>query len=206
MLPDTNIRLAVGKDKFILALPDTFIATIHERTAQIGFLNEYLYLCEDVKTLQMKIFLRKYAFALVAVLALCLSGCNKVKQINVTSVNLEAVSMRGFRGVTAFLAVGIDNPAMQIGLSDINGCLKYSGKILGRLAMDPFTMEAKSAEIYHLRAEITIEPDAGLRELTALMDKETLLGCTVDISVKATLKGDLSKTLKFKDIPVEKLL
>lgn len=150
--------------------------------------------------------MRRYLPALFVVLLLSLSGCNKVRQINVTSLDIESVSMRGFRGATLFLAVGIDNPAMQIGLSDISGCLKSSGKVLGRLEMDPFTIVAKSAEIYHLKADVSIEPGAGLRELTALMDKNTLLGCTVDVSVKATLKGGVSKILKFKDIPVEKLL
>ncbi len=144
--------------------------------------------------------------ALLVVLLLSLSGCNKVRQINVTSLDVESVSMRGFRGVTLFLAVGIDNPAMQIGLSDINGSLKSGGKVLGRLEMEPFTLVAKSAEIYHLKADLSIEQGAGLRELTALMDRQTLLGCTVDVSVKATLKGGVSKTVRFKDIPVEKLL
>ena len=119
----------------------------------------------------MNNIIRKYAAVILAALALCLSGCNKVRQINVTSVDIESVSMRGFRGIDVFLAVGIDNPAMQIGLSEINGSLKYSGKVLGRLAMDPFTLVSKSAEIYHLKAAISIEKDAGIRELTALMDK-----------------------------------
>lgn len=172
----------------------------------IGFLNEYSYLCEDVNTDTVNNIIRKYAAVILAALALCLSGCNKVRQINVTSVDIESVSMRGFRGIDVFLAVGIDNPAMQIGLSEINGSLKYSGKVLGRLAMDPFTLVSKSAEIYHLKAAISIEKDAGIRELTALMDKETMLECTVDISVRATLKGGVSKTLRFKDIPVRELL
>lgn len=174
--------------------------------SRIGFLNEYSYLCEDVNTDTMNNMIRKYAAAILAALVLCLSGCNKVRQINVTSVDVESISMRGFRGIDVYLAVGIDNPAMQIGLSEINGSLKYSGKVLGRLAMDPFTLVSKSAEIYHLKAAISIEKDAGIRELTALMDKETILGCTVDISVRATLKGGISKTLRFKDIPVRELL
>ena len=63
----------------------------------------------------MNNIIRKYAAVILAALALCLSGCNKVRQINVTSVDIESVSMRGFRGIDVFLAVGIDNPAMQIG-------------------------------------------------------------------------------------------
>lgn len=150
--------------------------------------------------------MRRYLPALLVVLLLSLTGCNKVRQINVTSLDIESVSMHGFRGATLFIAVGIDNPAMQIGLSDISGCLKSSGRVLGRLGMEPFTLVAKSAEIYHLKAEVSIEQGTGLRELAALMDKQALLECTVDVSVKATLKGGVFKTLKFKDIPVEKLL
>ena len=40
----------------------------------------------------------------------------------------------------------------------------------------------------------------------ALTDMETLNMCTVDVSVRATLKGGVSKVLRFNDIPMTKLL
>ena len=64
----------------------------------------------------------------------------------------------------------------------------------------------KSAEIYHLRAVVTIEQGVTLSELAALLDMETLNQCMVDVSARATLKNGLSKVLNFNDIPVKDLL
>ena len=122
---------------------------------------------------------------LMATVMLGLTGCNKLKQIRVTSFDIEAVSPQGLRSLNVFVAVGVDNPAFQIGLSEIEGTLKYSGKIIGKLAMDPFTLQAKSAEIYHLKA---------------------LNECLVDIQVRPELKSGLAKTITLKDIPLKKLL
>lgn len=142
-------------------------------------------------------------------MALCLTGCKdiqNIKNIKVTSVAVETISPNGLRGMTVGLAVGVDNPSFHVDLSEINGALKLSGKVLGRVTMDPFTLHGKSAEIYHLRAAVTIEQGVSLSELTALLDMETLNQCMVDVSARATLKNGLSKVLNFNDIPVKDLL
>ena len=143
---------------------------------------------------------------LMAAVMLGLTGCNKLKQIRVTSFDIEAVSPQGLRSLNVFVAVGVDNPAFQIGLSEIEGTLKYSGKIIGKLAMDPFTLQAKSAEIYHLKALVSLAEGAGLRDLAVLMDQEALNECQVDIQVRPELKSGLAKTITLKDIPPKKLL
>ena len=143
---------------------------------------------------------------LLCAAVLCLSGCGNVKDIKVTSVNVENISLNGFRGANVDLAVGVHNPAFQVELSEIEGCLKLSGKVLGRMAMAPFILHARSTEIYHLETAVSIEHGVTLRELVALTDMETLNMCTVDVSVRATLKGGVSKVLRFNDIPMTKLL
>lgn len=150
--------------------------------------------------------MRRIALALLSAVVLYLSGCNKVKQISVTSVEVESISPAGFRGLYVNLAVGIDNPAFEIGLSEIDGALKHSGKVLGRLAMDSFVLQARSAEIYHLKAKVTIEPGANLAELMALLDEKVLGECMLDVSARVTLKKGVSKVIRLNDIPVKKLL
>ena len=155
---------------------------------------------------KVKKLLQKLSFALLCVAALCLSGCGDIRDLEVTSVQVESIYPNGLRGVIVGLAVGIDNPAFQVGLSEIEGTLKLSGKVLGRMAMDPFVLHARSAETYHLKASVNIEQGVSLAELLALTDMETLNKCMVDVSVKATLKGGISKRLKFNDIPLTNLL
>ena len=154
----------------------------------------------------VKKLIQKLSFALLCAVTLCLSGCGDIRDLEVTSVQIESIAPNGIRGVNVWLAVGIDNPAFHVELSDIEGSLKLSGKVLGRMAMDPFVLHARSAEIYHLRTTLNIEPNVTLTEVLALMDKETLNKCLVDVSVKATLKGGISKRLNFNDIPLTDLL
>lgn len=157
----------------------------------------------------MKNLLKRVILIAVSAMALCLTGCKdiqNIKNIKVTSVAVETVSPNGLRGMTVGLAVGVDNPSFHVDLSEINGALKLSGKVLGRVTMDPFTLHGKSAEIYHLKAAVTIEPGVTLSELAALLDMETLNQCMVDVSARATLKNGLSKVLNFNDIPVKDLL
>ena len=155
---------------------------------------------------KVKELIKKLPVLVLCVLVLCLSGCNKVKQIKVTSVALESVGLRGLKGLDVGVAVGVDNPAFSVDLSEIEGALKHSGKILGRVSLDPFTLHGRSAEIYHLRALVTIEKGVGLQELLPFMKIEMLEQCTLDVSVKVTYKKSVSKVLIFNDIPVKKLL
>ena len=174
---------------------------------KIVFLNEYcIYLCVNLKFVEVRKIVGKLPVLLLCVLVMCLAGCNKVKDIKVTGVMLENIAPNGLRGLDVALAVGIDNPAFHVELSEIEGALKLSGKVLGRMAMDPFVLHARSVETYHLKASLSIEQGVSFSELLVLTDMATLNKCTVDISVRATLKGGLSKVLRFNDIPMTKLL
>ena len=142
----------------------------------------------------------------MSAMLLALGGCKKVKEISVTSVKVEAISPQGLQGINVFLAVGIDNPAMQISLENISGALKHSGRVLGRVTMDPFTVQARSAEVYHLRAFVKLGEDATLKDLLMLTDMAKLYECTVDVSATPRLKSGLGAPITIKDIPLTKLL
>lgn len=158
--------------------------------------------------MQVKVnkLVQKLSLALLCAVTLCLTGCGDIRDLEVTSVQIESITPNGLRGVNVGLAVGIDNPAFQVGLSEIEGSLKLSGKVLGRMTMAPFVLRARSAEIYHLEASLSIEQGVTLMEILSLTDMETLNKCMVDVSVKATLKGGVSKRLNFNDIPLTDLL
>ena len=155
---------------------------------------------------KVKKLVQKLSLALLCAVTLCLTGCGDIRDLEVTSVQIESITPNGLRGVNVGLAVGIDNPAFQVGLSEIEGSLKLSGKVLGRMNMAPFVLRARSAEIYHLEASLSIEQGVTLMEILSLTDMETLNKCMVDVSVKATLKGGVSKRLNFNDIPLTDLL
>lgn len=150
--------------------------------------------------------INRLTLLILAALTMCLSSCNKFKDIKVNSVDVENISPQGLRGLNVAIAAEIDNPTVSLTLSEINGAVKHSGKIIGKLAMEPFTLKPRSVEMYHLEAVALIEESVSLFDLMRLVDKTALEECTVDFSVKGTLKGGLSKTISVKDIPLKKLL
>jgi len=150
--------------------------------------------------------IHKLLIVMLSLTAVFMTSCNKVKDITVTSVNVESIAPQGLRGIDVHLAVGVDNPAFQVGLEDIAGALKHSGKVIGRMTVDPFVLWARSAEIYHLRAFVTMGEDATLRDLLMLADTRHLNECMIDVSVKVRLKNGTLVPLKIRDIPLKKLL
>lgn len=174
--------------------------------AKIGFFDEYSYLCMDVKMNKVRNRTYNLLIVILAVFVMSLSGCRKVKDVKITSVHVESVALQGLTGMNVFLSVGVDNPAFQVGFEDIKGSLKHSGKVLGRLAMDPFIVYGRSAEIYHLKALLTMGEDATLKDIMMLTDVDRLDECMVDISLKARLKSGVAVPIDIKDIPLKKLL
>ena len=94
-----------------------------------------------------------FALLLLALL-LGLTGCKDIRDIRVTSVEVESLSPRGFKSVDVFLKVGVDNPAKQVKISEIDGSVKHSGKVIGKLAMDSFILGARTTDAVHSGCEI----------------------------------------------------
>lgn len=150
--------------------------------------------------------MRRILVLILAAIVLCLSGCRNIRDIKVTSVSLESVSMRGFKSLDLFLRVGVDNPARQVRISDIDGSLIHSGKIIGKLAMDPFVLLAKSSETYTFKANVSLAKGAGLKDLMILADQKGLNECTVSISAKAAYGKGAPMPVNMKNIPLKELL
>jgi len=137
---------------------------------------------------------------------ICLSGCAKFKQIRPVSAKIEHISPSGLRSVTVTAMVEIDNPASQITLSDIEGVVSHSGKIIGRVGVDPFILKAKTLGEYHLRAVITLEEGTSILDVMSMARKGTIYDSVVDIYFKASLKGGLSKKMAFEGMPLGTLM
>ena len=82
----------------------------------------------------------------------------------------------------------------------------HSGKVIGKLAMDPFILGAKMSDVYTLKATVSLAEGAGLMDLMVLMDKKGLDRCTIDFSAKAAYGKVAPMQIKKKDIPLKKLL
>lgn len=153
----------------------------------------------------MKGRFRFMALAMV-VIAILAGGCFRFKQVRPVSAAVESIAPSGLRSVVVTMAVEIDNPAPQITLRDIAGVVSHSGKVLGRVVVDPFILEAKTLEKYHLRATVSLDREASLFDVMSLTRGSRWEECLIDVHFKATLKGGISKKMSFEQIPLKSLM
>ena len=156
----------------------------------------------------MKSFKRIFLlFAVVS--ALGLTGCrgvDKIKDIKVTSWSLKSVAPAGLRGVDAELEVGIENPAMQFTLEDIEGILYYKGEGLAGYTADPVTVRRRSTEVYPVSCSVRLSDGASLFSLLGLVRNFDPADLTTDVHANVRLKSGISKSLDFKNIPIKEFV
>lgn len=150
--------------------------------------------------------MRRLIILVMTLLLVGLTGCGKIKEIKVNSAKVENIRPYGLRGADLGFVVEIDNPAIQIKLSDMQADVEYCGKVLGKVTVDPFTMKGRSVETYHLKAKMILDEGLSFYDMLMLLDKNFMEKCLVDITVKGKLRGGLSKTVTKNDVPLKKLV
>ncbi len=139
----------------------------------------------------------------------CLSSCSGIKKLEnlkVTSANIGRISPNGLKAIKLDLKVGVDNPGVQVSLSEISCDLKHFGKVLGKVAVDPFTLHARTEEIYDLKADVSLGDGMTLFDAGRLLEKDAVDDLTVDVHAKVKLKSGVYRSLDYNDIPLKKLI
>lgn len=144
-------------------------------------------------------------FIVVCLVLSMLTGCNRFyKEIQIKGGKIESVSMSGLRAVHMGLDVNIDNPLGKVDVCEIGGVVMHFGKVIGRVTLDPFVLERKSQENYHINAKIALDENIGIRQMMQFTNSQTLNECTIDIHLKARVAGVTVKK-QFKNIPLKEL-
>ena len=150
---------------------------------------------------------KAYRLISIALMVLLLGSCVKVKQVGVTSFELDSVTPRGLRALTLTMSVGVHNPAKEITLSEISGEAVVSGKVIGNVAVAPVVLTARKDSSYTVKADLTLAEGVSVFEVLALAkDKSAIENGTANVYAKAKLKGGPSKKIKMEDVPLKKLL
>lgn len=150
---------------------------------------------------------KAYRLISIAFMVLLLGSCAKVKQVGVTSLELDSVTPRGLRALTLTMSVGVHNPVNEITLSEISGEAVVSGKVIGNVAVDPVVLTARKDSTYKVKADVTLAEGVSVLEVLALAkDRSAIENGTANVYAKAKLKGGPSKKIKMEDVPLKKLL
>ena len=148
-------------------------------------------------------------YILALAVMLLLTGCadiKKLQQLKADFVGVENLSTRGLTGVDLVLVLDVDNPGAQFSLSEISGTIEQSGKVLGKVALDPFTIEGKTAGRYNLNVDMTLGEGVNIFNLARLLDKAALDQITVDLSADVQLKKGKARKMEINDLPLKKLI
>ncbi len=145
----------------------------------------------------------------VALAVMSLSSCSEIKKlkaIDITSAHITTLTPKGLTSIDLGCQVGINNPSIQISLSEITCDLKHSGKVLGNVAIDPFTLKARTAEVYDIKANAKLGKDMSLMEAMGLFKSDIMDELTADLHARVKLKGGISKRVTLTDVPLKKLI
>ncbi len=145
----------------------------------------------------------------VAAAVFCLSSCSGIKKLEdltITSAKIGKISPNGLRGADLGFIIEVDNPGTQISLSEISCDVKRFGKVLGKVALDPVILQAKTKETYNIGARVKLGEDATILDLGRLLDRTAAENLTVDVRARVKLKGGIRKNLVYNDIPLKKLI
>lgn len=155
----------------------------------------------------MRVFLNKRtALAALLGMLLLIQGCARLKQINVVSCKVESVSMRGLRGVSAVLSVGVDNPAAAFGISDMEGTVYVGNDVLGSFSADEFQVAGRCVSENNVPVDFTLDRSVSFMEILSLLRNMDLDMVTMDISFRAKVKGGVSKKMRFERLPASRLI
>ena len=142
-----------------------------------------------------------------ALAALCLCSCGKSFQdIRVTSCNVVSLSPRGLTAVDATVDIGVDNPTMQVTLSNMQAVVKMDGAPFLYVEADDVTLAQKSEQIYTLLLHGTLADDFNPFMLLSLLGQTDYDSMTIDVSFHGALRSGLGKDFEYTDIPLKNLL
>ena len=144
---------------------------------------------------------------LICTVILSCTSCKKIYEIRPTSFEFVSLNPQGLSSADVDFKVGIDNPTLQVRLSDIFVEVILNGKIIGDVTVAPFVMEARTEKVYDMSALVALRKGSSIFNLLPLLKgAKAVKDINLNIRVKATLKGGLSKTFVWEEVPMEELI
>ena len=145
-------------------------------------------------------------FFSAAVLALAVTGCGNLRQLKDIQVNHVGVNApTSARSVDAVLLLEIDNPAMGLTLSNVDGTVRKDGEVLGYFTAGELPLQGKSVQVYELPCTATIADNISLVRILGLIAQMSLDGMTVDITLHVKLDNGMGRNLTFNDLALSQL-
>ena len=150
--------------------------------------------------------LARILLPLLAAVLVC-SCCKSFQDIKVTSLDLVELSPRGLSAIDAILEVGVDNPTVQVTLTQMDATVKMDGAPCLHVTADDVTLDPRSQKVYSLIVHGSIDGNFNPFQLLTLLGQPNFLEpMTADVRFRGVLKSGLGKDFEYTDIPLKDLL
>lgn len=153
----------------------------------------------------MKTF-RTWLLALGLALATLMAsscGVSRIKDISLQSVGVKYITPTSARSLDGVLILGIDNPAMSLNLSDIEGDVRYNDKPIAHFSAGQLPLEGKTTKEYALPCSVRLADGASLLDLLLIAARYPTEGLMADVKVHVALKKGPGMNLQFKDLDIQ---
>ena len=141
-----------------------------------------------LRTMKKTMVIKAVMLLMVGMLAL--TSCNKYKDIKVTSQKIESYKIDGFKAVDLGLALTVDNPAGKVEILELNGKLKHSGKVIGKIDVTPFILQPRKTDVYHLKLRFTLDSGFGFKDALSFLKFKDVLTAIKKRDVMALINTD----------------
>lgn len=145
---------------------------------------------------------------LIVIFSLLLTACsNRLKEIELTSVDLLSVSPKGLSGISAQLELGIHNPAMAFEISDLGAILRFKSEPALLISAEPLVVEGRCDKLYIVPLDGRLAEGFNPFKLLQLLGGEVdMSDLSLDVKAKVALRNGLGKDIEYKDIALDTLL
>ena len=94
---------------------------------------------------------------------------------------------------------------MAFTVTGLSGMVKYKGEDFATFTADTLEVDRKCIKVYDLPCTATLKEGISLIQMMQIAGKGSLEGFTTDIEAKVKLRNGVAKTLRFKDLDIQKL-
>ncbi len=153
--------------------------------------------------------MRKSVFCLFLVLCLLPVSCSMraYREIRVTSARLVSVAPDGLSALNALVEIGVDNPAGNVTVSDLDVMARFRGQDAMVFTADPVTLEGRTERLYELPLQGRLADGFNPFQLLSLLGGNfSYEDLSFSLRCRATLPNGLGKNIELKDMPLSQLM
>ncbi len=131
-------------------------------------------------------------------------SCADFRKVSVRDAEFEYFTPSGLRSASWSVKVGVNNGTRQFTISDVEGKVYGSGKLVGTITAADVVVERGVAE-YSVRGDVALDKSVSIMDILSLVTSFSVDDYTADLTFKVKPKGGSAQKIKLKNLPVKDL-